>query len=283
MQSVTYQSGGREITFSLSPPYIFEKAEGLHGMETLLLTSESPWLDGTKVHSLRLPDRQITLSFQIEGKDRADMYKKRMEAMNVLRPEAGGDGRLVYRNDAGSWWIPALVKQAPTADGRQRNFNHCTVVFLCPDPYWRSMELAEASLGFQGGGLTFPIELGKLEFGEAEWGDMVRNEGDGPAPLHIRVYGPAKGPKISKGLDAFIRVNTALEEGESLDIYTGRGDASVTINRKDGRKRSGFGYLDLDSVFFQLDPGWNLLRYDSDDDGVMTRVEVSYYSMFGGV
>ncbi len=292
MQAVTYQHpDGREIAFRLSPPYVFEKIEGIHAADTDILSTTSPWHDGSQFQNLRLMDREISLSFYIEGTSRQDMYEKRLAAQAILTslPAASGEsGRLIYQNDAGQWWIPAIVKQGVTADARTRNFNHCQAVFWCPDPYWRGMEEQETDLAYTGTGLEFPLDIDSVEgveFGEASWEAVVVNGGSAAAPLQIRIAGPATFPKITKvSTGEYIRVKTKLEEGDVLRINTTRGQANVEIGLPRGDWwKNGFGYLDLGSTLFQLDPGENRIRYESADETEVTQVKIYHYDSYEGV
>lgn len=287
MQQITYQNAdGQEAVFGLTPPFIFEKVEGIHAADTELLTSDSPRHNGSQFHNLRLRDREITLYFHIEGKNRQEMYQKRMEALALLSASGGGTGKFVYKNDAGSWWIPAIVKQGPVADSRLQNFNHCQAIFYCPDPNWRSMTETEADLAYSGFGFELPFELDTdgVEFGNAVNQAVVTNSGTSSAPLYIRIEGPADCPKVVKtSTGEYIRLKTQLSSDQSLLIDTTHDNASVQIEDSSGKLTNGFGYLDLNSVLFQLDPGENILLYESSDDTLQTRVSVRFYHSYEGV
>ena len=64
--------------------------------------------------------------------------------------------------------------------------------------------------------------------------------------------------------------------GEMPKIYFG--EKYVRINGE-----NAFHYIDLDSVFWQLDPGENILSYQSNNDSIKTRVIVKWKNRYIGL
>lgn len=293
MQTVKYiNPNGQEVTFDLTPPFLFEKITGTGALDAQAVTSEAVGQDGKTFHGSYVDDREVTVHVHIKGKDRRDMYEQRRRLTALLSTglNAGGKlGRLEYQNDLGHWWIPAYVRKGPATFDRVANYQKSVpITFNCPDPYWRALQPVGDIMAYLDGGLEFPLEIDselRVQFGSQGYQAVIRNEGDSAASLVITIYGPAAQPAVSKtATGETLRVNRELATGDRLTINTAHGnDRQVMITRTNGTMESAFGYIDLESVFFQLDPGENALEYRSGDDGRTARVEVLSYPRFGGV
>lgn len=111
------------------------------------------------------------------------------------------------------------------------------------------------------------------------------NDGDVETPVLIHYQGPAKNPFIqNETTGEFIKVNYDLEETDVLEINTAFGAKRVEVVGGDGGRTNVFHWIDLNSTFFQLMPGDNTLRYDSDEeaDRERARVTVYWYNRYAG-
>ena len=291
MQSIKYiNPSGRELVIATSPPYIFESITGLGAPDVQLLTTSGVYQDGKSLHGLTMEDREIHVKFHVEGSSREDMYRERRNAIRLAVPTLHRDGklgRLEYTNDHGTWQIPCAIKKGVDADKRLQNFNHCSITFYCPSPFWRSVQPDSERLTYLDAGLEFPLELDvdlKVQFGARGYENSVYNYGDVPAPLKITITGPAAQPEIIKRTTGeFIRINRELSAGDKLVINTDPDNIEATILRAGGATEAAFGYMDLDSTFFLADPGENRLEYQSGDDTTTALVEIEAQSWYGGV
>lgn len=249
MQAVRYiNPAGAELFICFEPPYIFEKISGISAADVTMMLTDAAGQDGKSFHELRLADREITVSFHAEGTSPANMYELRQRAIALLSPalhRSGAEGRLIYSNDYGEWWIPCITKQGPRPDQRHGNFSRCTVVWYCPDPYWRAMLPKIESLAYLDGGLEFPLELDtelNIQFGAKGYQNTLYNPGDSPSPVVVTITGPAAEPRITKrATGEYIRVRRELLEGDILRIDTTPAKSSVIIYRASGGEESAFG------------------------------------------
>lgn len=290
MQKIIYENpSGKRVEFSMTPPYIFEKVSGIQAEDAILLTTEAPGQHGKSFHGLRMSDREINLSMHIKGNTREDMYRLRRELIAILssgQSICGALGRLEYYNDAGSYCIPAIVKIGGNATARLKNYNSMNIVFYCPNPFFRAMIPVSDNMAYLGGGFEFPLEFPEdgVTFGSQGYQSTLDNAGDFPAPLEITITGPATEPQIMKvSTGEYIKVKRQLFAGDTLYLNTERGNRKVMITRQNGETEQAFGYLDLTSTFFQLDPGENDFEYHSGDDTTNARVTLIAYPWYGGV
>ncbi len=292
MQKARYiNPKGQSAEFCGAPPFIFESITGVDSVNVQMITSEFPGQHGKTSRQVTLSDREVTVAFHVQGNDRADMYEKRRRicavTSAVLFPNNKPLGKLEYENESGKWWIPCLIKSGAKFDKRKGNYNHGKVAFYCPEPFWRGYDTEIDYLAFLGGGLEFPLEIDSLsgvEFGARGYRNTMYNFGDSPAPVQISITGPATEPTIIKtGTGELIRLKKPLAAGDTLVIDTQGQSFHIQIIKSSGAVESPYGYLDLSSTPFTLDPGANQLEYQSGDDTETARVIVTCKPYFGGV
>lgn len=178
MQKLRYiNPQGGEMEISLTPPYIFESVSGISNLDTKLLTTTGADQHGKSFHKLWLEDREVTLKFHIFGENRKKMYSLRQKAIQLTSPSlhaTGKLGRLEYSNDAYTVWIPCVVKSGVVPDKRLSNYNHCSVTFYCPSPFFRSLLPDIQRLTYMDEGMKFPLQIdsvNKVRFGTRGYND----------------------------------------------------------------------------------------------------------------
>lgn len=270
------------VEFSLSPPYIVGTVKGIGGPEVSPVTSSVPGVDGVFVHSLRMESREITCFVHIEGKSRKEMYQRRFELAQKLAPKTE-PGTLYYTNDYTVKRILAYPVSSPEFTERIQNYNRAELKFLCPSPYWEDTVVQEAYMAYLEGGFEFPFEF-DVEFAALQNQTGIFNSGSVPVPVEVTVRGPAESPAIgNRTTGEWIRIRRNLAEDETLTINTRPGGKSVKLTRADNTVEDAFQYLDLSSVLFQLAPGQNELRYESENESEYTRITLRYRELYAGV
>lgn len=270
------------VEFSLSPPYIVGTVKGTGGPEVSPVTSSVPGVDGVFVHALRMESREITCFIHIEGKSRKDMYQKRFELIKKLTPTVE-PGMLYYTNDYTVKRILAYPISSPEFTDRLQNYNRAELKFLCPSPYWEDTAVQEAYMAYLDGGFEFPFEF-DVEFAALQNQTEINNTSSVPVPVEITIWGPADNPAIiNKTTGEKIRIRQSLLDGETLTINTKPGSKSIKLTRLNGESEDAFQYLDLSSVLFQLQPGINELRYESDNESEYTQITIRYRELYAGV
>ena len=137
--------------------------------------------------------------------------------------------------------------------------------------------------------LLFPLEIPGvgLEFGIRQPSQIITvdNIGDVACGCHIifRALGSVTNPELmSLDTGDVIRLNTIMESGEELYVYTHFAGKKVT--RVLGSvETNAFSLLDTSSVFLQLEPRRNLLRYNAAENMDLLEVTILYRPKFLGV
>jgi hypothetical protein len=280
---------GRAVVFDAAP-YIFEKISGIGEADAHMMTSDPAGVHGKSFGGVYTDDREITQTISIGGATRKKMYENKLALMAVLSPslyESGVLGRFEYTNDFGTWWIPAAVKRGPQGTARVGNYLKSEqLVFYCPDPFFRGLVKERVTMGYQGGGLRWPVRFDAVRFGSRGYKASIWSRGNRPSAMEVEITGPSTRPEIVKvktGEYIRLRESKQLYEGDVLRIDTTPGRPGVTIQRSGGEIEDAIGYIDLSSTLFMLDPGENLLEYISGDDSQTCTINVDTLPWFGGV
>lgn len=97
-------------------------------------------------------------------------------------------------------------------------------------------------------------------------------------PVQIEYVGPAKNPRVTnKTTGEFIQVNMEISEKEKLVIDTGEGKETVNLITPHEIK-DVYNNIDLNSTFFKLIVGENLIEYSSDIEGAKDKVRIKDYT-----
>jgi hypothetical protein len=83
-------------------------------------------------------------------------------------------------------------------------------------------------------------------------------------PIRVQLNGPSTNPRvINNDTLEYIRLDTTLATGDYFIVDTAFGKKSVEL-WQGGIKRNGLAFLDINSTFFQLEPGANTVYYEDD-------------------
>jgi len=158
------------------------------------------------------------------------------------------------------------------------------VSFECFNPFWVDQEETILNIETWEGGIEFDFELPSdgIEFAIKGLNELeITNYGNVRAPLEIFFKGPALNPSITMGGN-FIKVNRAIADDESLYINTSFNDKAVEITKL-GITEKAYHYMDIDSSFFTLEPGVNMISYATEGDflpqSVIIKFKGHYFSL----
>jgi len=160
---------------------------------------------------------------------------------------------------------------------RKNNHDKTTISFYCQDPYWLDEEGQDIDIKSVRGGLAFPLSLAN-HFSRVSFYKEVENFGDVEAPIQIEYVGPASNPKITNETTGeYIQVNMEIGEKEKLVIDTREGKETVNLITPHEEK-DVYNNIDLNSTFFKLIVGKNLIKYSSDIEGAKDKVTIIDYT-----
>src|SRR5699024_4879170 len=129
----------------------------------------------------------------------------------------------------------------------------------------------------------FPFSLPFTLKQRGETRQNIYNQGDVETPVEIIFRGPALNPKvINHTTGEFIKVDRELTSDDVLYITTHFGNKKVEME-SNGVRENVFHYIDLDSTFFSLVVGDNMIEYTTEDELISQGVEIRYYNRYLGV
>ncbi|GAA0735455.1 phage tail domain-containing protein [Clostridium oceanicum] len=238
---------------------------------------------GQSVNSTSLTERDIVLEGIIIGKDRnqVEIFKKQL--VSILNPM---DKILIqYTNDYVKKEIKVVSISVPvfSIELNTKNLLGFMVNLEAPYPLWQDQKESITNIETWEGGLEFPFELTSSGFELARKGpneiELV-NSGQMEAPLEFYFKAPALNPKIILNNNQYIKVNKKINDGEMLYISTAYGMKRVEIIKSDGRKENAYNYIDINSCFFKLFTGYNIISYSTEGSYIPQSVIVKYKNQY---
>lgn len=284
MQRITFtNSRGQSVELKSSAPFLLQNINGLGDIDADVQTQKAPFQDGSTFIDSVLLERTISMQIAILVSDTTTLLQQRQILASVFNPKLG-KGVLRYENDETIREIEAVPDSVPAFPSGKENrgptFQKALINLLCPEPFWLDEFSTSEKMSYILGGLSFPLRLGTM-FAHRGFKKVLYNQGDVATPVTIEFYGPATNPVVwNRTTNEFIKVNRTLVETDKLVITTDFGNKSVTIENEDGTTTNVFNWIDLESTFWQLVQGDNIIEYGSDSDATKSRVIVSYKNRY---
>lgn len=245
--------------------------------------------DGCDAENALLDNRVIRVDVTIRTRNREKLYELKRKIYRCINPKTynkntdkRGELLLYYTNDYKKYRIYARVEEPVDFKQRKNNSDKATISFLCTDPYWLDERDSLIDIKSVSGGLKFPLKL-RTSFANVFFYKEVENKGDVEAPVQIEYCGPATNPRVTNETTGeYIQVNMQIDEKEKLIINTAEGCETVNLITPNGTK-DVFNDIDLNSTFFKLIIGKNLIKYSSDVEGAKDRVSIVFSNKYIGV
>jgi hypothetical protein len=238
MKLVLINRSGVELDLLRSPHFLLGGAEGLHGIEVDIGESESAYMDGSNIESVKALPRGIELTLVLRG----DVE----EAINAVTSVVKSKQMVTLKEESSKGEI--IVKGVASIPPYSRMMQSCRIVLsiYCGQPYWEDLVQMVADIAEAVGLLFFPeegqyfTEIGR-PFGvlDTTLAKTFVNDGDTDVGMIITIntYGEAKNPRISCSSGSqngwWMQLNTELADGDEVEISTVRGNKYITINASD--------------------------------------------------
>ena len=284
MEKLLYNIGNKTVEFTSSAPFLLVSVEGADGVSAEVQTTKSPYQDGTTYHDSVIGERQISINGAIWAETEDDLFSKRRELLALFNPKAGA-GTLTYTNNVVTKVISAYVAQPPVFKAKVGLMIEFLIVLKCPNPFWLDNYTSSKEIALWVGGLEFPLTLPTSFSTKGALEVIVRNNGDVEAPVTIEFAGPATNPIITNVTTGeFIKVNRIITADEKLIISTEFGKKRVEVlNELTGETVNVFNWVDLQSTFWQLQQGTNIINCDSDAGTNDAKTLIKWKNRFLGV
>lgn len=289
MERVTFiNSRGQSIQLGNDAPFIMTKIEGTGAVNVDIQTQKSPFQDGETYIDNLLEPRSISIEIMILADDTEEMMKNRRKLLQVFNPKLG-EGKLIYEYGKVKREIKAISELAPVfpdAGDFKDTMQPGLIQLYCPSPFWLDTFIESEEMADWVGGLRFPLQLPMMFAGRSSrQHTVIHNVGDVDTPIVFEFLGPATNPVVTKvDTGEYIKVNREIAANEKLVITTEFGNKKVILRNLDTEEEiNAFGWIDLGSTFFQLDPGNNLISYSADSGQETARVWIRWRNRYVGV
>lgn len=284
MDSITITNQKRKsITLGRQAPYFLETIDGVGSVDVSMQSQKAPYQDGSTYIDNILENRALSIEGMIITKGDPDaLLAARRRIQRVLNPKTG-EVTITYQQGNQAKEIKGIAESTPVFPGGQGNkglyYQKYLLHLLCHQPFWLDSYTESKEIITWLGGLTFPWILPTRFAMKGPPIINIVNKGDVQTPVRIEFKGPATNPKISnRTTGEYIQVRRELAYGDVLIITTDFGAKRVEINGQ-----NVFNWIDLDSSFWQLQPGDNIIEYTSDVPVEPAAVLISYRNRYVGV
>lgn len=273
---------GESITLGNQAPYFLEIFDGVGNVPVTIESQKAPKQDGSTYIDNTIENRAISIEGMIITRNNPnEVLEYRRKMQRVLNPKLG-EVTVTYYYGEQVKEIKAIVESTPifpsSKGGKGLYYQKYLIQLLCHQPFWLDTYYESREMSYLMGGLNFRLFL-PTSFSNRGFKRKAINEGDVSTPVEIEFKGPATNPTVTnESTGEFIKVNRELGEDDILTVSTAFGEKYVRINGE-----NAFHYIDLDSVFWQLDPGENILSYQSNNDSIKTRVIVKWKNRYIGL
>lgn len=266
---------GDTLTFEYAHGYLISKPSGIDTVSVNLSQAQGINQVGSTVESKTVQPRPVTISGIIVG---ADQSARKEALMSVIRPDLGGK---LYADD---YYLNVHVTATPTIEARDK-FAHFQFSLSAPYPYWQKDNTVSQALAGIQKMFKFPWYMSKpYRFGQLMVTQFMNiyNGGQLPVPFTATFY--AKNDVVNPRIinvttGETMLINTSMVTGERVVVEITH-DRTYVTSSEIGNIR---GALDLDSTFFRLGVGDNVLKPEADLGLDQLDVQINFATEIVGV
>lgn len=275
----TFQSNGKTLSID-EPEYDILNYEGLEATDYELEEQTNINGIGATKKRMKLLPRPISLEFDYVGREE-NKSRIRQELIQFFSPFRGGELVVNYlgverkiQYEVTGFFVNSKLLTEPLS---------CLLELSCMDPMFEDILQSSEQISTWVGGWKWKFKLPFRMKQRGEPRKNIINEGHVETPVEIEFHGPAVNPQILNLITGeFIRIERELTSDDILYINTAFGEKKVEIIR-DGVREDAFDYLDLESKFFSLQVGDNVIEYQSENGLNPQSVQIYYYNRYIGV
>lgn len=271
--------------FNITPPNYLLISAGCFGLAPLdIKLSKAPYQDGKTLVDNVYDEREFDIEFTIFGDSKQIVFDRRLNVVNKFSPDLGL-GQLRWNQVGGSnYYLDCLVKRISFPQGNAQGTKHQKVLMrmVAPNPFWYDPTQVERILVGFSGGWSYPWSY-PMSYGQVGTQIDIINIGNIDTPVMIYLYGEIVDPTIKNlTTEEEIAIVHTIPDGDILIINTAFGEKAAMI-LSGGEYVNAFEYVDPDSVFWKLKPGYNTLSYTCSSEGENAQCRILYYNRFSGV
>lgn len=224
--------------FNNKTRFILVRAEGLHGIETDIAESDTPYTDGATIENVKALPRGIELTFKLRGniKQSIDYFTSIVKSKQVVTlREVEGDRDITIKGVA---TIPPYSRMMQSCE--------ISLTIYCGQPYWEDLHQVIVDIDTSIELLHFPLEgqyftetgrpFGALDTSLTK---TFTNESDTAVGMVINLIalGEVVNPRIVCGsgeqVGWYMQLNATLKADDKVEISTVKSNKYIAINGLD--------------------------------------------------
>lgn len=272
------ESNNKTLEVGKGKPYRLLHIEGIESPEYEHFISGNTLYDGSTIDYSKIKDRPIMAEIEYTSNNTTSERQKIVSFFNLHHK-----GQLTINYNG----IKRLAIYAVRSFQFKNKSLYEPLSFLvnlyCENPFLIDEYKTEQEISTWIGGLQFPFSLPFSLKQRGETRQNIYNAGDVEAPIEIIFKGPALNPRVENiTTGEFIKINRELTSDDTLYITTHFGNKRVEVERNNTRENA-FNYIDLDSTFFSLVVGDNLIEYTTESELISQGVGIRYHNRHLGI
>lgn len=272
--SLKLESNNKVLEIGTNKSYGLLNIEGIDSPNYDMAITNNRVEDGSRVDNIKATSRTIVIEGEYKGNGMEEERKRLLSFFNIHNEGkmilALGNNKKTINYNVQSFKAPIINLYTPMK---------FLLVLYCPNPYWEDISINDIEMVSWVGGLTFPLVLPTQFAMAGEKIINIINNGDVETPIALEISGKATNPRIENTLTGeYIKVISTLQVEDKMIITTGFGNKRVEQNGV-----NVFNYIDLESTFFSLGIGDNILEFTTDDINDNANIKISYFNRYVGV
>ena len=272
------------LTFVYENGFVINKPTGIDTLSISHNQAQGINQVGATIQSSNVQARPVTISGILVGSFQAQ-NKNRL--LSVIRPD------LSARLYADDYYLEVRPSSTPTIEPRPK-FANFQFQLLAAYPYWQKDDSASATLSGVRKGFRLMDENGnkqwwindpaKYRFGEVIDAQFINLQNTGqvsiPFKVTFKALAPVENPKlIDAATNKFLLLNKTMVAGETVVVEITH-ERTYVNSSVDGECR---GALDLQSSFFRLAVGDNVIKPEATSGKANLQVKIDFATEIVGV
>lgn len=286
MNLILTNKNGQTLDLLNNGRLILKSCSSLHGVETDIGTTDSPYIDGAIIESVKALPRGISMTFKIvpDIKQSIDFFTSIVKSKQFVTLTQTENNQTI------------TIKGIATIPPYTRMMSSCEIQLdiYCGQPYWEDLQSIITAISMFIDLLYFPVagqyftETGR-PFGAVDL-DVTKtfiNDGDVAVGMLIQitalqnVENPAIACQTGSQHGNYMYLALTLQANDEVEINTVKGDKFITINGLDTYNgQPVLSYLRFTGVdWLQLETGENTFNVGEFDNGAIVPTQDIYFTI----
>ena len=266
--------------------FILKRADAMHGINTDISESTSPYIDGTTIESVRALPRSIELGFKIVGdvQGAINYFTSYVKSKQFVTLEEITEDKDITITGVAT--IPPYTRMLSACE--------INLTIYCGQPYWEDAQAIINTLSMYLDLLYFPQEgqyftptgrpFGAIDTSVTK---TFTNSSDTSVGMliEIAVLGELVNPRIScdsgDQVGWYMQLNLTLNDNDTVAINTVRGNKYILINGSNQYNGEPvLNYLEFNgNDWLQLETGANTFNATAEIDGTRQPAQNVYFNI----